>query len=135
MAAFDMLVSNNDRFRPEGVNLQNVDLHGTQGVSLDVVDPNTPLRTPDTWEGEAIFGAPTTWALNTVGGMCDTLGVNRLYLQTVLNAFLTGFQLAKTQLKAQEQQYRAQGMTLAGHGQAAAGSPTYAVIARRLHKI
>ena len=83
MAAFDMLVSNNDRFRPEGVNLQNVDLHGTQGVSLDVVDPNTPLRTPDTWEGEAIFGAPTTWALNTVGGMCDTLGVNRLYLQTV----------------------------------------------------
>ena len=47
MAAFDILVSNNDRFRPrdktQPVDLENLSRRGDEGVSLDVVDPNSPI--------------------------------------------------------------------------------------------
>jgi len=135
MAAFDMLVSNTDRFKPEGVNLQNVDLRGQQGVSLDLVDPNSRLDSALPWEGEQIFKAPAEWAMKVVGEMCDTLHIPRLYFQVVLQDFMTGFTSGKQFLKAREAQYRALGPQLGGRGQAAAGSHTYGIIAARLHRV
>ena len=119
MAAFDLLVSNNDRFSPTGVNLENIDLHGAQGVSLDVVDPNSPLLGTERWEGEAEFRAPAAWAQARVGELCDALHINPLYFAQVLAAFTAGFVAAKTQLKAQEGNYRGLGQLLGGHGQPA----------------
>jgi hypothetical protein len=135
MAAFDILVSNNDRFKPDGVNLQNVDMRGQQGVSLDVVDPNSRLDRPFPWEGEPIFRAPATWAQDVVGEMCDKLHIPGMYFQVVLGDFLTGFNAGKQFLKGQEANYRARGPQLGGRGQAQARSHTYGVIAARLHKI
>jgi len=135
MAAFDLLVSNNDRFKPEGVNLQNVDMTGQQGVSLDVVDPNSRLDKPFPWEGEAIFRTPAAWAQTVVGEMCDELHIPQLYFQTVLQDFRNGFTAGKQFLKGQEANYRALGPQLGGHGQAQARSHTYGIIAARLHKI
>ena len=135
MAAFDLLVSNNDRFSPTDVNLENIDLHGGQGVSLDVVDPNSPLLGTERWEGEAEFRNPAAWAQARVGELCDALHINPLYFAQVLAAFTAGFVAAKTQLKAQEGNYRNLGQLLGGRGQAAGGSRTYRVIAARLHKI
>jgi len=135
MAAFDLLVSNNDRFAPDRVNLQNVDMTGQQGVSLDVVDPNSRLDKAFPWEGEANFMAPAAWAQEIVGGMCDSLHVPQMYFAVVLQEFLTGFAAAKTHLKGQEGTYRALGPRLGGHGQAQAQSHTYGIMATRLHRI
>jgi Domain of unknown function (DUF4157) len=134
MAAFDLLVSNNDRFSATDVNLENVDLRGGQGVSLDVVDPNSPLLKAEPWEGEAAVRNPATWGQQRVGEMCDSLHINPLFFGNVLDAFMAGFVAGKTQLKAQEVQFQRLGLQLQGRGQAA-GSLTYRVMAARLRKI
>jgi hypothetical protein len=135
MGAFDLLVSNADRFKPEGVNLQNVDLRGQQGVSLDVVDPNTRLDKAFPWEGEQIFRNPVEWAQRVVGEMCDQLHIPAMYFNNVLHDFTTGFNAAKQTLKGNEANYRVLGPQLGGRGQAAGGSHAYGIIAARLHRI
>lgn len=132
MAAFDMLVSNNDRFNPDGVNLENVDVRALQGVSLDVVDSNSPLKSALPWEGWAIYRDPAAWSLKTVGEMCDRFGVLPLYFHSLLDAFRTGFAQAKATLAAQEPALRAQGPRLQGRGQAATGIKACGYIATRL---
>ena len=135
MAAFDLLVSNNDRFSDDDVNLQNVDMRGLQGVSLDVVDPNSPLLAVDPWEGEAPLNNPTPWAQDIVGKMFDRLFMYPMHFNPMLHAFLGGFNTAKAQLKAQHAYFRGRGLMLGGHGQAVAGSRTYRIIAVRLGRI
>jgi hypothetical protein len=139
MAAFDLLVSNTDRFATDRVNLQNVDLRGQgagqQGVSLDIVDNSADARMDAArpWDGEAEFRDPTAWSQKIVGDMCDQLHVPQLYFMTVLQEFVTGFNAAKATLKQNEWNYRRLGAPqLGGRGQGAAGSHAYKIIAERL---
>ncbi len=49
-AAFDMIVNNYDRFRPDGtVNLTNLDISDTVALGIDNINPWDPLT--DKWEG------------------------------------------------------------------------------------
>jgi hypothetical protein len=136
MAAFDILVSNNDRFRPrdktQPVNLENLSRRGDEGVSLDVVDPNSPLPSADPWDGEDVFKNPDTWAKGIVEYICDTVPL--IYHPMMLSEFIAGFKAGKTLLKSKQQTYRLLAIKVGAKHQISA-NVTYQALANRLAKV
>jgi hypothetical protein len=136
MAAFDILVSNNDRFRPhdktQPVNLENLSVRGDEGVSLDVVDPNSPLPSADPWDGEDVFKSPDECAKGTVAYICDTVPL--IYHPMMLAEFIAGFKAAKALLKSKQQEFTLRGISRSPKGQISA-NVTYQSLAARLGKV
>ncbi len=135
MAAFDMLVSNTDRFHLSGVNLENVDFKlGTEeGVSLDIVDPTTHLTVADvTWKEIDIYKKPDEWAEKTVKWMLPVLSIGESSgILWALPEFLKGFAAAKTAFDSMQADLRRKVLSLSKDPGAAA---PYKVIVRRLNE-
>jgi hypothetical protein len=110
MAAFDLLVNNYDRFRPDGTaNLTNLDIGGGVALGIDNLNPNDRLLDPtqpgvDDWEARDIFrdeGSATVYARQVVDFLAEQTGHRQDNLVTFYNQFLQGFKAAAVQMRNQ----------------------------------
>ncbi len=110
MAAFDLIVNNFDRFRPDGTaNLTNLDIGGGVALGIDNLNPNDRLLDPtqpgvDDWEARDIFrdeGSATIYATQVVNYLAEQVGHRQDNLVAFYNQFLQGFKAAAVQMRNQ----------------------------------
>jgi hypothetical protein len=110
MAAFDLIVNNFDRFRPDGTaNLTNLDIGGGVALGIDNLNPNDRLLDPnqpgvDDWEARDIFrdeGSATIYAHQVVDFLAEQTGHRQDNLVAFYNQFLQGFKAAAVTMRNQ----------------------------------
>ena len=105
MAAFDMMVNNYDRFRPEGdVNLVNLDIGGGAALGIDNLNPWDPL-VAGAWQGGPHLAGPQAmqqYAARVVGFLLDKLGMDPSGSRTMVQHFMQGMINAIRTMKAYE---------------------------------
>jgi hypothetical protein len=110
MAAFDLIVNNYDRFRPDGTaNLTNLDIGGGVALGIDNLNPNDRLLDPnspgvDDWEAGPIFhdaGSAMAYAMKVVDFLAEKTAYANENLDAFYSHFSQGFFAASRQMRDQ----------------------------------
>jgi hypothetical protein len=111
MAAFDLVVNNADRFRPEGtVNPKNIDFSDTNAViPIDNLDPNNRIdpTNPNDWQARQHMTSRAgidAWAVLAVEDLAKKVSYAGDPFGDLYNDFVTGMYAGVVALKAQQGQ-------------------------------